>query len=127
MSSLIVDLIREYHRHPLFTVVLAVGLCGSVWFSWITYAQADDVEKINRKISNLEVDVYNISVQLKRDRAESRIEDLESRIFDLRLLQNNGTIQEEQQTRLRDLEIELRRKQRELALVPNTKEKASNE
>lgn len=126
MPSLVVDIIDKYHKHPFFTLILALAVAAVGWGCWITFAKADgvaeDVETLKSAMQNVQVDVYNIDLQLQRDKHEQRINDLETEIFQLELLAKNGVIQQEQLERLSILKSELNRKIRELARVPSKKE-----
>ena len=112
MVDLFLNLIKEAHKHPLFTLFLALVFTGWIMFSLNHFAIASDVDKVKNNVMVLQ---YTI----KKSALEQQIHSVESEIFALERFVAEGNARDIDHERLAKLLSQLGTLKRDILSLEN--------
>lgn len=110
--GIIFDLLKDWHKHPVFNLLLAVCFVSFVAFSFNYFAVAEDAEE-NKKMLVL------IQATIQRNALEAKVYSIEDEIFSLERLVSSSEARERDHERLARLRSDLGSAGRELRRLDN--------
>lgn len=114
--GMVYDLIKEAHKHPFFSLLVAFTLAFWIPFSMSHFAIAEDT---TRSISDNTKILSSIKIDMKKNSLENEIRYIESEMFGLESALDKGEATDREVKRLSDLKSDFGRVSRELQTIYN--------
>lgn len=112
--GILVDLLKEAHKHPFYNLILGLALLFYIPFSLEKFAYADETEK---NISENTKILTAIKIGMEKNSLENEIRYMESEMFGLESAVEAGDATNREIARLSNLRSDFGRVKRELESI----------
>lgn len=116
MKAAAESLVKSFNEHPALTTLMLMLAGALLGYSSYVYAEKNDlnihIEASNAHFMAIEKQIVSLEIEVRRGNYDQQLKRLEGEIFDLERIIDEGSAREADYDRLRSLESDLRKLER---------------